>query len=68
MENILTFAGCSQLMLSLLAMDSTASAPGLTFGVVVFAVLVTRVRELLKEDAAPVLKSAPRVRNYPHVA
>jgi hypothetical protein len=62
MENILTVAGCSQLLLSLLAMDWTASLPGLTFGIVVFAILVTRVREVLNTLAVPAPKAATRAR------
>ena len=50
MENILTIAGISQVMLSLFAHDRYATAPTLVLGIMVFGGLVLTVREILKEE------------------
>ena len=66
MENVLTFAACSQLLLSIWVMDWMATAPGIILGVIVFALLVRAVRQVLEErkrEAQPASKvrKAPRV-------
>lgn len=60
MENILTIAGLSQVMLSLFAHDRFATAPALVLGIMVFGGLVLTVRQVLKEDA-PVAPRRPGV-------
>jgi hypothetical protein len=68
MENILTIAGCSQLMLSLWAMDALAAPPAIALGIILFIVLVGAVRQVLRDRKAaaqarrsPVRHRAPRI-------
>lgn len=49
MENILTFAGCIQLLVALWDFDKFARMPRLFLGLIVFALLVYAVRQVLKE-------------------
>ena len=67
MENILTVAGSIQLLLSLFSADRMAAAPGLIFGILVFAILVSAVRQILKEMAVPAKKRGAPVRKLARI-
>ena len=62
----LTFAGLSQVLLSIWVMDWMATLPALILGAAIFGLLVASVRQVLHED-----KPAPRrratVRKVPRV-
>lgn len=71
MENVLTFAGLSQVLLSIWVMDWMATLPTLVLGGVIFALLVVSVREVLAEGKPtaplPARRPSAAVRKAPRV-
>ncbi len=67
MENILTFAGCSQLLLSLWDFEKFARMPSLFLGLIVFAILVHAVRQVLKDQNPAPKRRAPAKRGLARV-
>ena len=66
MENVLTFAGLSQVLLSVWVMEWMATLPALGLGGLIFGLLVASVRQVLAEDT-PTPRRSATVRRVPRV-